>query len=243
MKKTKNKRTINLGKDLRDKYEKGKLEESDVDSKGKAMYHVYSTGEKKDFMFIMETPGNKKDNGQFIDYVENGKLKYRDDFDKYVELKQKNFLTWIKELGLFNDRNIIGTINKELNEDINSDNFFEHFHVTDVRKCADGETSKCFNKFLKKEIEFLKPDLIFCFGRTAWDQIKACKEFTVEPTGKYGDSTKIKDLHGRLFSFEVKDKKVWIMPCLHFSVRTRNSAPRNSYIDYFKKGLTEYRGK
>ena len=104
---------------LKEKHEK-ELVEVDVDDR----YHVYSTGGKRDFMFIMETPGNKKNNGKFTEYVENGKLKYKDDFDKYVELKQKNFRIWMTELGLFNDENILRAINK----DIVPENFFDYFH-------------------------------------------------------------------------------------------------------------------
>jgi len=244
------KRTLDAGV-LKSKHKDGQLKESDIDSKGKARYHVYSTGGKRNFMFIMETPGNKKNNGRFIDYVENGKLKYKDDFDKYVELKQKNFLIWMNELGLFNDGNIVHAIN----EDIISENFFDRFHVTDVRKCADGITKTCFETYLKNEIEILNPKLIFCFGGQAWNQIlkkygSSIRNLNAEKiSDKFSkfpyEITKISKVHGELFEFKINENSdsVYIIPCIHFSGTARNSAPRNSYMDYFKKGLTEYRGK
>ncbi|GBE18922.1 uracil DNA glycosylase superfamily protein [archaeon BMS3Abin16] len=248
------------------------LKESDVEDR----YHVYSTGNMKpDFMFIMETPGKKEsykkknNENEFDKYVSNGKLINHDNLEGYAKLRQKNFLKWIlKPSDKDNIKdNIIGIVNQELLDNQITLNlkdrqpekktfeFFDYVHVTDVRKCADGKTSICFKKFLKKEIEILNPKLIFCFGGEAWNQIfkgyesvirnEKCNDEKIKEIEKGGKITKISDVHGYLFKFKIKDDadSIYILPCIHFSGTARNSAPRNSYIDYFKKGLTEYRGK
>ncbi|GBE56336.1 uracil DNA glycosylase superfamily protein [archaeon BMS3Bbin16] len=227
-------------KNLVNKHKAGQLEESDIHTR----FHVYSKGTQTRFMFIMEKPGEGGKEGKYLgqSFLDGEKLV---DFSEYVKRRQKAFIKWIdKQNKLFELKSFFDTVNTvlALKEPIGKDQkFFEHVHVTDVQKCIDGTPGKCFNKFLIEEIKLLQPDLVFCFGSTAWGKIKACKDFEVKSADGYGGSMKIKDIHGRLFNFKINDKIVWVMPCLHFSFRTRNSAPRNSYMDCIKEGLERFK--
>jgi hypothetical protein len=113
-----------------------------------------------------------------------------------------------------------------------------------TKELEDDYFDKCFENFLKKEIDYLEPKLIFAFSSRTWNILKEkmdkienienappIKE--CETKGRRYEPTLVQ-AHGYLYSY---GNKQFIIPLAHMSKRLLQFYLRNSYFDYLADGL------
>ena len=211
-------------------------------------------------MFVFNNPGPNAEKS--LQDICRKELKSGKDIIRYYDVGADGnggLFGWIRgkkepENGKFYEK-VFGPIEKALGQK----NILNESYFTEAVKCADkkegsktyraNKARKMCRSILEKEIDIIKPSLIICFGRNAFDSLKDI--FGIENIEKYGEIRKkgnlniksgITKLHGYLFKTKIRNsnQSCFIMPLAHYTGQGRNSTLRDSYTDYLKEGITEY---
>lgn len=238
-----------------------------------------SLGNAPKYMFIMQNPGTSRQKKFAESYPVE--IEKACDVGKKMGVMRKFFLKWMRENNqefsekfckLLQNKKLIefdGEWKKYLDEDPVKSQFFKDFYVTDLVKCRtntekinkSGENAeKCFDCFLREEIESVSPKLIFAFSKRTWGVLKRklnCE--LVEHNWRDGDKSdedskeeaeeagedldensekngRVTDTHGKLYKTN-KIVDTYLIPLLFFSNQGLSRCPRESYFVYLEEGL------
>jgi hypothetical protein len=207
--------------------------------KDKLSYGFYNFNlEQKDLIIVGQNPGgfgkNEEEKIKLINNPEKLVNIYRGVLIDYFNDHEKMKSFWKK---------FFETLNKELNLNINPKEFFNEKSVfyTDIIKKRGNIKSiskEDWEEIFKSELNVVNPKLIICFGRISWDFFKEkypnLKRIGDKKEANLGNITKE---HGYLFK---TPNGKYIIPLIHYSGNSYPKCPRESYWDYFEKGLNEY---
>lgn len=147
-------------------------------------------------------------------------------------------------------------INSDFKEKLINDDIFNEFYFSDIIKYRSDYIKdnkiKINKDMLEKSVKLFREEisilsniqLIFVFGNVAFKSLMSNEEINIiKDTNNILDSNRsdmISELHGSLYRwFFNKTREIFIIPLIHMS--RRNVTIRDTYFDYFKKGLTKYR--
>jgi len=211
------------------------------------------------FLIIMQNAKNLSTSRNKEEIKDYNQIK-PGDIDSYIDTSKKWLKTWMIRKGnckffnkffkLLSNYHLIdypGTLENFLKDDTPG-NFFELFSVTDASKCRSSTSDlmpTCFTnyeEYVEREIELVKPDLIFSFGSWTWEwgifpRYKSRLKIISEDGGQ--NQKKVTKVHGYLFKHDGYPC-FYIIPLAHLSQRMVNFYLRDSYFFYLKKGLETY---
>jgi hypothetical protein len=124
-----------------------------------------------------------------------------------------------------------------------SGSFFDDFYMTDVVKYREGSPKAAaldasVRIGLIEELEYINPDLIFAFGKRAWDAIQT--HLQAEPVSNRNGSSSITDAHGTLHQ-ATGEEEIAILPCGHMSPQFRGAQiSHEEYMDRIESGIREF---
>jgi uracil-DNA glycosylase len=224
----------------------------------KNQYCFYGITGKPKYMIIMQNPGLPKNSKDYKNEVLE--LEKEKEFAAKIEIWQKYFKKWVVKNKVFFEEffeNLkkFGLIKFDSFQTYVEHQMFNDFYVTDAVKCRastkelkDDHFDKCFKNFLKKEIDYLNPKLIFAFSSRTWNILKEkmdkmeniekappIKE--CEAKGHKHEPTLVQ-AHGYLYS---RGNERFIIPLAHMSKRQLQFYLRNSYFDYLPDGLEAFK--
>lgn len=203
---------------------------------------------KRKHMLIFQNPGDNPDK------IERDELeKAKDDIHKKIEAMRGGLKRWIHQKNKKFFEKFFKTLQKEkiqigfsdFKQYCEQEEYLNYFYIADLVKCRKTKLGKreiehCFN-YLKEEIKYVKPKLIFIFGGLAWNKIR--EEYGLDP--KFINKNivsenlgKITNVHGYLF--KLKDD-IFVIPLAHMSQKQYNNLLRESYSDYLKEGLKKFK--
>ncbi len=211
-------------------------------------YESFTT--HKPFMFLMQNPGFGCEASLEGEEIREIKKKYKnkeESFEKEVKCHRRYFIKWIegkitkKKFG----KGFKKTFIKVFSPQFFGGNFFDKFYITDFIKVSKhtkdliDDDFKLWFDVLNEEIQEVKPKLIISFGSRVW---KALKQLKIGLTPVVSDLKKWKvlpltEVHG--YPFRSNRYKCFLIPLVHMSNQPFQNTLRNSYFDYFKKGLLQ----
>lgn len=179
---------------------------------------------------VMQNPGG------FIDEEEED-LKQATNLEECLKLYNKYLIKWLTSGEIFFEKffELINRYITKLDDSHNIEEISKATYFTDlckIRKC-DRNTKQDFDMILE-EIDIVKPDIVFCFGRIAW--FRFMKYFNLNP-GSKKEKEYITDVHGDVYKITHDNKEMALIPLVHMSPRSSGVAIKNSYYDYLKEGL------
>jgi nicotinamidase-related amidase len=207
----------------------------------------------------MQNPGSPKNQKDLRDEIRD--LEKEKEITAKINVWRKYFKKWVKEKNrifferFFRSLKKFGLITSYKNfKTYVEKQMFDDFYITDAVKCR-APTSKlkdehfdtCFEKFLSKEIRYLKPMLIFAFSSRTWNILKrkiSMKSMEHAPPiikrGTKGHKLEppLVKAHGYLYKH---GKDQFIIPLTHMSRKQFEFYLRNSYFDYLEDGLRVYK--
>lgn len=188
-------------------------------------YYDWSTDDPQ-FMLVGEDPGavGSRHTSDLIDFVELPS----DATLAQIGLYRGFAARWLADdnhrfsetfFGTCSDEGLI-VLDRPVRQYIRSESMYEAFYLTDVNKyramANAAETwAALAAAFTADELYEINPDLIFCFGNTAWNALQ--RELALEPLhGEQDPNAGITQFDGRLFrSRRLIDTHV--IPLLHMS--------------------------
>lgn len=238
-----------------------KLSEEDIDVYSdnikrfaSTFYYDWEKDGKPDYVFLIQNPGPLQRDRHFGDEIYD--LKESSSLIKRARVNREYFKAWLLRKNEAFSKNFLTKLKDhkliefgQWDKYIKNGDFFKDFYATDVVKYRTdtseidekkGENAEVsFDEFLKEELSYIEPKLIFVFGRRAWNILRRKMDAVVEDEGKTieGSQDAITDVHGYLFKSE-KILETYILPLAHFS--GRNNFLRDSYFQYLDKGLSNY---
>ena len=236
---------------LRPEYIKGE----EVATNYNAFQFNYSRqdAKKSKYVIVTQNPGPLPKGSNSDGYKEL--LKATD--DDFVQITRRGIFRWFHHRNKHFFQRFFETLRECGLIDFNGDlehylkhQFLSDFLVTDLVKCrartesvAPKHIKKCAERYLCRELEcFGRGKLILAISSRTWEFI--FQKFAPGMCRKHpGESDKncrnVSKVHGRLFRSDVLNAH--FIPLAHFSQRLFNSYLRDSYFDYLKDGLEEFR--
>jgi hypothetical protein len=218
----------------------------------KLNYDIYQEPRKKDWMIILQNPGENKlpipDSEAFKQWMKTKqKTSFKQILGEIKKLFESNYA--FSKYSISDDRDY----EKYVNED-----FFNDFHVTDLVKInapmgvldiiLKHQKEKWLN-ILKKEISFVQPKYILTFSKRTWEAIRSM--YTLNTLNSLNnpyisnmskqDNKKltITKVHGICYQIMGNRYKCNIIPLAFLPGSGQNNPLRNSYSDYLREGLME----
>lgn len=233
---------------------KNEIEDLSEEGKKKFTYTFYfdwKNDNNPEYMFLIQNPGKIKKWHLDIEgikkalksdktYHETIKI-YRTYLNKWLlednKKFQKNFFQLLNSKGLIhNKKKYFDYDSKTIKEE-----FFKKFYVTDLVKYrvktediedkVDGNADVSYKKFLRSEIDWFKPKIIFLFGSRCWKILERHRDLKLITSNQIRNRKNITDVHGHVFEYEFG----YVIPLAHFS--GQNQFLRSSYINYLEKEL------
>lgn len=127
---------------------------------------------------------------------------------------------------------------------LQNEQFYDDFYMTDVVKYrVDGsnksEERASVDAFLREELSNLDPELIFSFGRQAWEVLR--DHFGAWPvSGGQRDMGKISEMHGQLCETRGQVDTM-VLPLSHMSGQVWWRFPPEEYISRMEDGIEEWK--
>lgn len=121
--------------------------------------------------------------------------------------------------------------------------FFDDFYMGDVVKyrapsVGSGDVRVSFTEYLYDEVEALDPELIFAFGKRAWETVR--DNLLAEPTAEAPASQSVLDVHGVLHQTK-RPPKTYVLPLGHMSPNFRGAQlPHAEYMEGLERGLSRF---
>jgi hypothetical protein len=123
-----------------------------------------------------------------------------------------------------------------------SGRFFGDFYMTDVIKyrgvnAGTGDINTAFSSHLIHELEYVDPEMIFAFGKRAWETIR--EQLGAVPMGEAPAGTGVSDVHGVPHATErILDTAV--LPVGHPSTNFRGAQiSHEEYMSRFARGIRQ----
>jgi len=214
----------------------------------KSGHCFYGLNQRPRFMIIMQNPGSPKNTRKLDEEIRLlGKAKTS---KAKILIWQKFLKEWILDenrkffSNFFKEMRQLKLVKfSELDSYVTSNRIFNDFHFTDAVKCRartedlqkdKNSFCKCFDSFLREEIDYLKPRLIFAFSTRTWAILRdRMKLEPVAPVQRWS----LAQSHGRLFKY---GRNQFVMPLAHMSKKMLNFYLRDSYFTFFNEGLKGY---
>jgi uracil-DNA glycosylase len=218
--------------------------------KGSNKYHSFTfyydpqKVEKSKYIIVMQNPGLPKNWSNLKEYQMLSQTKH----DNFISISREYLIQWFRNENtnfhekFFNVLKEYGLVQFNNLDNYLKNNFLSDFIVTDLVKCR-AKTEKiksenitvCSNRFLFNEIHhYGKNKLVFAFSSRAWESLYS--KFIEDQNN---DDRRVSNSHGKLFP--VINTNLYFIPLAHFSQRQYNNYLRESYFDYLKEGLEQYR--
>jgi uracil-DNA glycosylase len=138
------------------------------------------------------------------------------------------------------DEHGIATPEDDWRDYIEQGRFFDDFYLADVVKYRTdshnhNQRIASYRGYLRDEIHYVDPELVFVFGGDAWSLLRSQMTLTPQETIDI-DPSKVTEAHGHPFR-TTTPVETTIIPLVHFSGRVYHSLLRDSYFDYLEEGL------
>lgn len=216
-------------------------------------YYDWETDNPR-FVFLLEDPGNlNKRHTREIRRIEHLKEEY--DPRSLVDIYRRFATTWFTEtrnadfsrqfVKICRDHGLI-EFEGYWKQYFRSEEFFNDFYMTDIVKyrapgsaVGSQEVRSAFSEQLRRELDYIDPELILTFGNRAWKPVKA--EFQTEPVDNMEiDESRITDLHGHLHS-TTRLLDTFILPLGHMSTQFYGAQiSKQEYMQRLGDGLKQW---
>lgn len=213
-------------------------------------YHDWETDDPE-FVFLLEDPGVP---GEHVIMETNAYFELGEVYDVHdaIQVDRRFGARWLATrrytdftsqfLAICEEHGLISTDGPWW-QYLLSGRFFDDFYMADVIKyrganARSGDVKASFSSCLLHELEYIDPDLVFAFGKRAWETIRDhCQAKPVEspPVG-----TGVSDVHGVLHSTE-RLLDTAVLPLGHPSTNFRGAQLSHAdYMDRLKGGVASW---
>lgn len=212
-------------------------------------YHNWNTDNPR-YLFLCQDPG-PADKMRHGDYAREIK-QLADNHDPLdiVEAHRKIGRNWLLQKNThFTENFLRRCVKHDLIELQNSwrqylkdDEFFNDFYMTDIVKyrTQDYDTNHenaSFDSFLVPELKSHNFDLIFTFGKTAWQTVRQRLDAKLAyESDEWVNHNKMGQAHGHLYQTN-RIVDTFVLPLSHMSGHSYNTFPREEYLNRLDDGL------
>lgn len=173
-------------------------------------YHDWETDDP-DYVFLLEDPGIP---GEHVIMETNEYVGLGENYDIYdaIQVDRRFGARWLagsrytdftsEFIELCTEHGLIEPVEPWW-QYLLSGRFFDDFYMADVIKyrganARAGDVKTAFSSHLLHELEYVDPDLVFAFGKRAWETL--LEQCSAEPINQTPDGSGVTDVHGILHS-------------------------------------------
>lgn len=215
-----------------------------------AYYHDWEVDDPE-FVFLLEDPGIP---GEHVVHETNAYVDLGTEYDirDVVEIDRRFGARWLAKstyteftsqfISLCQEYGLVET-DSPWWQYLLGGAFFDDFYMCDVVKyratsIGTADVRVSFTEFLYDEIETIEPDLIFAFGKRAWETIR--DQLRAEPLEEEPASQSVLDVHGVLHR-TTRPPDTTVLPLGHMSPNFRGAQISHAeYIDGMERGLRAF---